>query len=92
MRIGSLRPSRYGRTHQNNGLETYFTTTNSECEQIGIKTHNFVIKKKVNKMHWKKYGALVKSISTLILTCHLGIIQKMTVKARKGKGKGNKLF
>ena len=45
MRIGSLRPSRYGRTHQNKGLETYFTTTNSECEQIGIKTHNFVIKK-----------------------------------------------
>ena len=46
MRIGSLRPSRYGRTLQNKGLETYFTTTNSECEQIGIKTHNFVLKKK----------------------------------------------
>ena len=89
IRIGSPRPARYGEHTKNMGLETYFTTTN--LEQIGIKQHSYVLKK-VNTMHWKKYGPLVKSISTCVLTYHLGVIQKLIAKARKSERKGNKQF
>ncbi len=43
-------------------------------------------------MHWKKNGPLVKSISTLLLTCHLGIIQKIIVKAKKSKERETNCF
>ena len=77
MHIGSSRPARYGEHTKNKGLETYYTATNLECAQIGTKPHNYVVKK-LNKINWnrkKKYGPLVKSIATCVLTYHLGVIQ-----------------
>ena len=77
MRFGSPCPARYGEHTKYNGLETYFTTTNLECAQIGIKPHNYVVKKKRTKCtgNGKEYSPLVKSISTCVLTYHLGVIQ-----------------
>ena len=47
---------------------------------------------KVNKITGKKYGPLEESIYTCIQTYHHGVTQKMIVKAREGKGIGNKQF
>ena len=66
--------------HTQKKLETYFSLTNLDRAQI-VEKHNYVVKK-VNKIHMKKYGPLVKSISTLP-TLHYGITQKMIVETGK---------